>query len=68
MFRSEGLCGREGGGAVLRVYFLSDRRSGPASCAKRSENEQGREMAHKNVRVFSKKIKKSGPLIMGDRV
>jgi hypothetical protein len=46
---------------VLRIYFLSvgaDRGvregSGRASCEKRSEREQGREMVYKKVRVLVK--------------
>ena len=43
------------------------RGNGRASCAKRSEREQGREMAYKKVQVLTKISKKSGPLIMGIR-
>jgi hypothetical protein len=45
----EGLYGR---GAVLRIYFLTSvtsRGNGRASCGKRSEREQGREMVYKKT-------------------
>jgi hypothetical protein len=50
-----------GPSGVLRIYFLSERDcggkgrgNGRASCAKRSEREQGREMVYKKVWVLTK--------------
>ena len=54
------MCGGERG---LRIYFLSDGRdrgvsrgSGRAYCGKKSEREQGREMAYKKVQVLAKML------------
>ena len=44
--------GGEGGGGFLRIYFfatVTSRGRGRASCVKRSEREQGREMGHKKT-------------------
>jgi hypothetical protein len=52
----------------VRIYFLSDERdrgvskgNNRASCVKRSECEQGREMAYKKARVLAKMLRNRAP-------
>jgi hypothetical protein len=53
---------------VIEDILLSERDggyrskgSGRASCIKRSEREQGREIAHKKVRVLAKMLRNQAP-------
>jgi hypothetical protein len=54
---------REGEDILLRERDGGDsgRENGRASCGKRSEREQGREMAYKKVQVLTKILKNRAP-------